>query len=154
LERTGRTTSRISFHADGTVFRSVPGEASIDPARPPHTPTHGVWRYLGKGRFGVTMWDIFSINTGQLLHYMKIRLEVTLDDDRDEASARAILEVLDPQGVVLQSRTGTISFVRIPFEPLESAAILTGSVARARGICPSSHRPGPYRGARAGASAF
>ena len=66
------------------------------------------------------MWDIFSdINTGQLLHYMKIRLKVTLDDDRDEASARAILEVLDPQGVVLQSRTGTISFVRIPFEPLE-----------------------------------
>ena len=98
----------------------MPGEASIDPARPPHTPTHGVWRYLGKGRFGVTMWDIFSdINTGQLLHYMKIRLKVTLDDDRDEASARAILEVLDPQGVVLQSRTGTISFVRIPFEPLE-----------------------------------
>jgi hypothetical protein len=110
----------ITFHADGTVFRSVPGEASIDPARPPHTPTHGVWRYLGKGRFGVTMWDIFyDINTGQLRHYMKTRLEVTLDDDRDEASARAILEVLDPQGVVLQSRTGAVSFVRIPFEPLE-----------------------------------
>ncbi len=97
----------------------MPGEASIDPARPPHTPTHGVWRYLGKGRFGVTMWDIFyDINTGQLLHYTKIRLEVTLDDDRDEASARAI-QVLDPHGVVLQSRTGAVSFVRIPFEPLE-----------------------------------
>ena len=110
----------ITFHDDGTVFRSVPGEASIDPARPPHTPTHGVWRYLGKGRFGVTMWDIFyDINTGQLLHYMRIRLEVTLDDDNDEASAKAILEVIDPQGVVLQSRTGAVSFVRIPFEPLE-----------------------------------
>ena len=66
------------------------------------------------------MWDIFyDVNTGQLLQYMKTRLEVTLDDDRDEASARAILEVLDPQGVVLQSRTGAVSFVRIPFEPLE-----------------------------------
>jgi hypothetical protein len=75
---------------------------------------------LGKGRFGVTMWDIFcDIDTGQLLHYMKIRLEVTLDDDRDEASAKATLEVLDPQGVVLSSRNGALSLGRIPFEPLQ-----------------------------------
>ena len=110
----------ITFHADGTVLRSVPGEVSIDAARPPHTASHGVWRHLGEGRFGVTIWDIFyDINTGQLRHYMKLRLEVTLDDDRDEGSARALLEVLDPQGVVLQSRTGAMSLVRIPFEPLE-----------------------------------
>ena len=110
----------ITFHADGTVLRSVPGEVSIAPARPPHTAAHGVWRYLGKGRFGVTMWDIFyDINTGQLRHYMKIRLEVTLADNRDEASGRAILEVIDPQGVVLSSRAGAITFQRIPFEPLE-----------------------------------
>ena len=32
----------ITFHADGTVLRSVPGEVSIDPARPPHT--RGPWR--------------------------------------------------------------------------------------------------------------
>ena len=57
----------ITFHADGTVLRSVPGEVSTDPARPPHTAAHGVWRYLGKGRFGVTIWDIFyDVNTGQL----------------------------------------------------------------------------------------
>jgi hypothetical protein len=110
----------ITFHADGTVLRSVPGEVGIDPARPPHTAAHGVWRYLGKGRFGVTMWDIFyNVNTGQLLHYMRIRLEVTLDDDRDDASATAVLEVIDPQGVVVSSRTGAASLVRIPFEPLE-----------------------------------
>jgi hypothetical protein len=110
----------ITFHADGTVLRSVPGEVSTDPARPPHTAAHGVWRYLGNGRFGVTIWDIFyDINTGQLRHYMRIRLEVTLDDDREEASARAILEVIDPQGVVVSSRTGALSLVRIPFEPLE-----------------------------------
>lgn len=110
----------ITFHADGTVLRSVPGEVSTDPARPPHTAAHGVWRYLGKGRFGVTIWDIFyDVNTGQLRHYMRIRLEVTLDDDRDDASARAILEVIDPQGVVVSSRTGALSLVRIPFEPLE-----------------------------------
>jgi hypothetical protein len=110
----------ITFHADGTVHRSVPGEAGTDPARPPHTAAHGVWRYLGEGRFGVTMWDIFyDINTGQLLHYMRIRLEVTLGDDRDQASGRAILEVIDPQGVVMSSRAGAITFQRIPFEPLE-----------------------------------
>lgn len=109
-----------TFHADGTVFRSVPGEVSIAPARPPHTLTHGVWRYLGDGRFGVTMWDIFyDVNTAQLIQYTKVRLEVTLGDTRDEASARAKLEFLDPQGVVLRTVTGTTSFVRIPFEPLD-----------------------------------
>jgi hypothetical protein len=66
------------------------------------------------------MWDIFcDMNTGQLLHYMKIRLDVTLEHDRDEASARAISEVLDRQGVAVQSRTGAVRFVRIPFEPFE-----------------------------------
>jgi hypothetical protein len=109
-----------TFHADGNVFRSVPGEVSIAPARPPHTLTHGVWRYLGDGRFGVTMWDIFyDVNTAQLIQYTKVRLEVTMGDDRDEASARASLEFLDPQGVVLRTVTGGASFVRIPFEPLE-----------------------------------
>jgi hypothetical protein len=110
----------ITFHADGTVLRSVPGEVGIDPARPPHTAAHGVWRYLGEGRFGVTLWDIFyDVSTGQLLRYNKLRLEVTLEDDRDEASARAIIEVIDPQGVVVSSRTGSSTLVRIPFEPLE-----------------------------------
>ena len=110
----------FTFHADGTVFRSVTGEASTNPARPPHTLTHGVWRYLGKGRFGVTMWDIFyDINTAQLIQYTKVRLEVTLGDDRDNASARATVETIDLQGAVVASRTGSANFVRIPFEPLE-----------------------------------
>ena len=110
----------ITFHADGTVLRSVPGEVSTDPARPPHTAAHGVWRYLGKGRFGVTIWDLFyDVNTAQPLRYNKLRLEVTLADDRDSASARAIVETIDLQGVVVGSRTGSSNFVRIPFEPLE-----------------------------------
>ncbi len=110
----------ITFHADGTVLRSVPGEVSIAPARPPHTAAHGVWRYLGKGRFGVTIWDLFyDVNTAQPLRYNKLRLEVTLADDRDSASARAIVETIDLQGVVVGSRTGSANFVRIPFEPLE-----------------------------------
>jgi hypothetical protein len=111
----------VTFHADGTVLRSVPGEVGIDPARPPHTAAHGVWRYLGHGRFGVTIWDIFyDVNTGQLLRYNRLRLEVTLnDDDRDKGSARAIIDVIDPQGVVVSSRNGALSLARIPFEPLE-----------------------------------
>ena len=110
----------ITFHADGTVLRSVQGEASISPTRPPHTPAHGVWRYLGKGRFGVTIWDLFyDVNTGLPLWYNRLRLEVTLGDDRDEASASAIVETVDLQGVVVGSRTGSANFVRIPFEPLE-----------------------------------
>jgi len=110
----------ITFHADGTVLRSVPGEASIDPARPPHTAAHGVWRYLGNGRFGVTIWDLFyDVNTAQPLRYNRLRLEVTLGDDRDTASARAIVDIVDLQGVVVGSRTGSANFVRILFEPLE-----------------------------------
>lgn len=110
----------ITFHADGTVLRSVQGEASINPARPPHTAAHGVWRYLGKGRFGVTIWDLFyDPNTGQPLQYNKLRLEVTLGEDRDNASAMATVEIIDLQGVVVGTRTGSANFVRIPFEPLE-----------------------------------
>ena len=58
-------------------------------------------------------------STPYVRRYMKVRLEVTVDDDRDEASVRALLEVIDTQGVVTQSRTGGISLVRIPFEPLK-----------------------------------
>jgi hypothetical protein len=110
----------ITFHADGTVLRSVPGEVSTDPARPPHTAAHGVWRYLGNGRFGVTIWDLFyDVNTAQPLRYNRLRLEVTLGDDRDHASAKAIVDIVDLQGVVVGSRTGSANFVRILFEPLE-----------------------------------
>ena len=53
------------------------------------------------------MWDVFyDVNTAQPLRYIKLRLDVTLADDTDSASARAILEVLDPHGVVVASRTG------------------------------------------------
>ena len=101
-------------------FSSVPGEVSTDPARPPHTAAHGVWRYLGKGRFGVTIWDLFyDVNTAQPLRYNKLRLELTLADDRDSASATAIVETIDLQGVVVGSRTGSANFVRILFQPLE-----------------------------------
>ena len=110
----------FTFHADGTVLRSVQGEVSTDPARPPHTAAHGVWRYLGNGRFGVTIWDLFyDVNTGQPLQYNRLRLEVTLGDGGDDASATAIVDIVDLQGVVVGSRTGRGDFVRILFEPLE-----------------------------------
>ena len=102
------------------VLRSVPGEVSTDPARPPHTAAHGVWRYLGEGRFGVTIWDLFyDVNTAQPLRYNRLRLEVTVAVDGDRASARAMVVTIDLQGVVVGSRTGSASLVRIPFEPLE-----------------------------------
>jgi hypothetical protein len=101
-------------------LRSVQGEVRIDPANPPHTPAHGVWRYLGKGQFGVTIWDLFyDVNTAQPLRYNRLRLEVTLSADGDEASVRAIVETIDLQGAVVGSRTGSASFMRIPFQPFE-----------------------------------
>jgi hypothetical protein len=110
----------ITFSADGNVIYSPQGEVSTDPNRPSHTSLHGVWRYLGGRKFGYTVWDVwYNSSTGQLVQFGKLRGEVTLSDDRDEASVRARLQFLDPQGVVLVDRTGTASFVRIPFEPLE-----------------------------------
>jgi hypothetical protein len=110
----------ITFSADGNVIYSPQGEVSTDPNRPSHTSLHGVWRYLGGRKFGYTVWDVwYNSSTGQLVQFGKLRGEVTLSDDRDEASVRARLQFLDPQGVVLGDRTGTASFVRIPFEPLE-----------------------------------
>jgi hypothetical protein len=109
-----------TFHADGTALRSVQGEVTTNPARSPHTPAFGVWRYIGQGRFGVTMWDLFyDVNTGQPLQYNRLRLEVTLGDGGDDASSTAIVDIVDLQGVVVGSRRGSANFVRIPFEPLE-----------------------------------
>lgn len=110
----------IMFNADGTVLRSVQGEASINPNSPPHTPAFGVWRYLGKGRFGVTIWDLFyDATTAQPIRYNKLRLELTLDDDGNAASATAVIQTIDLQGVVTATRTGSASFLRITFEPIE-----------------------------------
>jgi hypothetical protein len=110
----------ITFSADGTVIYSVQGEVSTAPNRPPHTSLHGVWRHLGGRKFGYTVWDVwYDANTGQLVQFGKLRAEATLSDDRDEASVRARLQFLDPQGVVLVDRTGTATLTRIPFEPLE-----------------------------------
>src|SRR5262245_45526845 len=110
----------ITFHSDGTVLRSVQGEVRTDPANPPHTAAHGVWRYLGRGRFGVTIWELFyDVNTARPLRYNRLRLEVTLGADGDEASARAIVDIIDLNGVVVGTRTGSANLVRIPFEPLE-----------------------------------
>lgn len=110
----------ITFSADGTVISSVQGEVSTAPNRPPHTSLHGVWRYLGGRKFGYTVWDIwYDASTGQLVQFARLRAEATLSDDRDEASVRARVQFFDPQGVVLVDRTGTATFTRIPFEPLE-----------------------------------
>jgi hypothetical protein len=50
---------------------------------------------------------------------MRLRLEVTMGGDSDAATATAILDVIDPQGVVVSSRAGAASFARIQFEPID-----------------------------------
>lgn len=111
----------ITFSADGTVIYSPQGEVSTAPNRPSHTSLHGVWRYLGGRKYGYTVWDVwYDASTGQLVQFGKLRGEATLGADRDEASVRARLQFIDPQGVVLMDRIGTASFVRIPYEPIDS----------------------------------
>ena len=118
LSSTG-SKSLITFNADGTLINSAQGESSTNPARPPHTSHHGVWRHLGERQFGLTMWDIFyDSNTGQLIQYTKIRSVLTLDN-RDQMSASGRAEVLNPQGEVVMSRSGSFSYSRIKFESLD-----------------------------------
>jgi hypothetical protein len=60
-----------------------------------------------------------------------------------KAAPGAILEVIDPQGIVLQTRTGAVSLVRIPFEPLELGRDLDGQCCHEACNLPVA-RPGPY----------
>ena len=54
-----------TFNADGTMTNSVQGEVSTDPDLGVLTPLHGVWKYLGGRRFGVTAFGaMYDINTG------------------------------------------------------------------------------------------
>src|SRR6476661_2871060 len=70
-----------TFGFGGTVINAVPGQVRTPPGLT-HTSHHGVWRYLGGRRYGLTMWDIFYDQaTGQVLQYTKIRSELTLDSD-------------------------------------------------------------------------
>ncbi len=102
----------------GTVINSVQGTVRTPPGLT-HTSHHGVWRHLGGRRYGLTMWDIFyDQTTGLVLQYTKIRSELTLDND-DEMSATAQLEFLNPQGEVVLSRSGTVAYRRIQYEPLD-----------------------------------
>ena len=110
--------SLTTFGFGGTVIHSVPGQVRTPPGLT-HTSHHGVWRHLGGRRYGVTMWDIFyDQTTGQVLQYTKIRSELTLDSD-DEMSVRAQVEVLNPQGEVVLTRSGTVTYRRIQYEPLD-----------------------------------
>ena len=110
--------SLTTFGFGGTVINSVQGEVRTPPGLT-HTSHHGVWRHLGGRRYGVTLWDIFyDQTTGQVLQYTKIRSELTLDSD-DEMSGRAQLEFINPQGDVVLSRSGTVTYRRIQYEPLD-----------------------------------
>ena len=47
-----------------------------------------------------------------------------MDDSRDEAAARAVLEVIDTKGGVVSSRQRLHPGAGIPFEPLDRAGLL------------------------------
>jgi hypothetical protein len=107
-----------TFGFGGTVINSVPGEVRTPPGLT-HTSHHGVWRHLGGRRYGLTMWDIFyDQTTGEVLQYTRIRSVLRLDS-HDEMSARAQLEFINPHGEVVLSRSATVAYRRIQYEPLD-----------------------------------
>ena len=122
--------SLTTFGFGGTVIYSVQGGVRTPPGLT-HTSHHGVWRHLGGRRYGVTMWDIFyDQTTGQVLQYTKIRSELTLDSD-DEMSGRAQVEVLNLQGQVVLSRSGTVASRRIQYDDAASRGRLDIDIVHA-----------------------
>ena len=106
-----------SFTSDGIITGSVQSEVSTIPELGVLTPAHGVWKYLGGRRFGITAIGIlYDINTGDLLGYLKAQPVLTINRAGDEMSGTDKVEILDPDGNVVFSAAGESHFKRIKFE--------------------------------------
>ena len=106
-----------SFTSDGVITGSVQSEVSTIPELGVLTPAHGVWKYLGGRRFGITAIGIlYDINTGDLLGYLKAQPVLTINRAGDEMSGTDKVEILDPDGNVVFSAAGESHFKRIKFE--------------------------------------
>ena len=103
----------------GLLLAQCKSEVSTIPELGVLTPAHGVWKYLGGRRFGITAIGIlYDINTGQLLGYLKAQPVLTINRAGDEMSGTDHVEILDPDGNVVFTAAGESHFKRIKFEPV------------------------------------
>jgi hypothetical protein len=107
-----------TFNADGTMTNSIQGEVSANPELGVLTPLHGVWKYLGGRRFGVTAVGVqYDINTGAYLGMLKVRIELTVNKDADQISGTDKVEIVTPDGTIIPLGSHSTPYKRIKFEP-------------------------------------
>jgi hypothetical protein len=107
-----------TFNADGTMTNSVQGEVSTNPELGVLTPLHGVWKYLGGRRFGVTAFGAqYDINTGVYLGMLKVRIVLTVDKAADQMSGTDKVEIVTPDGTIIALGSHSTPYTRIKFEP-------------------------------------
>jgi hypothetical protein len=114
----GGNRAVATFNSDGTAQGSVQSEVSTIPEFGVLTPTHGVWEYLGGRQFGLTLVGlIYDINTGADLGTLKVRVLLTLNATGDQMSGTDKVEIFDPDGELVFTASGDVSYTRIKFEP-------------------------------------
>ena len=107
-----------TFNADGTMTNSVQGEVSTNPELGVLTPLHGVWKYLGGRRFGVTAIGAqYDINTGANLGMLKVRIVLTVNKAGDQMSGTDKVELITPDGTIIALGSHSTPYTRIQFEP-------------------------------------
>jgi hypothetical protein len=107
-----------TFNADETMTNSVQGEVSTNPELGVLTPLHGVWKYLGGRRFGVTAIGAqYDINTGAYLGMLKVRIVLTVSKTADQMSGTDKVEIITPDGTVIALGSHSTPYTRIKFEP-------------------------------------
>ena len=107
-----------TFNADGTMTNSIQGEVSTNPELGVLTPLHGVWKYLGGRRFGVTAIGVqYDINTGAYLGMLKVRIVLTVNKAADQISGTDKVEIVTPDGTIIPLGSHSTPYTRIKFEP-------------------------------------
>lgn len=71
---------------------------------------HGAWGQTGDNRYAITLWFLDPSGTYVAAHVHKA---ITVNDDRTAYSGTFQTQLLDAQGNVLQTLTGTVSGCRI-----------------------------------------
>jgi hypothetical protein len=109
-----------TFNADGTMTNSIQGEVSTNPELGVLTPLHGVWKYLGGRRFGVTGISAqYDINTGAYLGMLKVRIVLTVNKAADQMSGIDKVEIVTRDGTIIALGSHDTPYARIKFEPFD-----------------------------------
>jgi hypothetical protein len=81
------------------------------------SPGHGRWIHTTYGKYAITFVNLEVNPDGSFAGTGKVRAKLTLAPSGDDISGTFDVDILDPNGVVLFSDSGTVSATRIEVEP-------------------------------------